>query len=120
MRSIERLQSMLQPCNAPSPPLLEKAHSFCGGAESHDARVSLVAITRDEASFFEGGDKTRHGGRSYLFGGGEFPKGERPPEDDNGERRKARSAQSTLLIFGAKPAEEMNGDTVEAVSGAGG
>lgn len=56
----------------------------------------------------EAGDDTAHGGRSDLFGVGEFPEGSRAAKDENRKRGKLGGADAAFAVANAKAAKQVN------------
>jgi hypothetical protein len=105
----QRGKSFLEGGDAPSSRTLEDALPLRGRMNSDDAPVPLIRVAPGEAILFQAMDDSRHRRRANLFGGGELAKRLRAAEDEDGEGREARGAETAGGIFASRVAKRVDG-----------
>lgn len=91
--------------HAPASPFAQDAIALGRCPDPDDSCVVCIALPLHESVPLHPDDQARHRRRAHLFGSRELPNRERSAEDDNGEGRHARGAQSTGVILLAQPPE---------------
>jgi hypothetical protein len=99
--------------------LLEKARAARGCLDSADAPVVRVDLALDESRRLERLDETGDRRRPDLLDGGERAEGLWAGEDEHGQRGELRRRETGGVILPPKAAEQMDGDRMEAIGGAG-